>query len=141
MKLPSCVLVCTLFWTGWAPVATAESASGLPEHVKAMLKDAEEMVMHGGMGDARAIVHHCGEVTRHAEALLQELPPSGLHGKEAIPYLKEAIRYCEKVASIGDQVDPGVTLNPATKARAAAREAAKHLAVMEDSTTRSSARP
>ena len=34
----------------------------------AMMKDADEMVMHGGMGDTNAIVHHCGEVG-HFESL------------------------------------------------------------------------
>lgn len=34
---------------------------------------------------------------------------------------------------MGDKVDPGASLNPATKARAAAREAMKHLSAMRDS--------
>jgi hypothetical protein len=33
---------------------------------------------------------------------------------------------------MGDKVDPGASLNPATKARAAARDAAKHLAAIKD---------
>ncbi len=132
MKLLFLVLVLALSWTGLVPMASAGSVNDLQEHTKAMLKDAEEMVMHGGMGDAKAIVHHCGEVAKHAEALLRELPPADLHGKEAVPHLQEAIRHCQKVAGIGDRVDPGVTLNPATKARAAAREAAKHLSAVKD---------
>ena len=99
----------------------------------AMMKDAEEMVMHGGMGDTKAIVHHCGEASKHAEAILKALPPGDPHGKEALPYLLETIKQCQRVAELGDKVDPGASLNPATKARAAAREAVKHLAALKES--------
>lgn len=102
------------------------------ERAKAMVKDAEDMVAHGGMGDAKAIVHHCQEVTKHAEAILKTLPPADSHSKEATTHLQEAIRHCRRVASIGDKVDPGVTLNPATKARTAVREAAKHISALKD---------
>lgn len=98
----------------------------------AMMKDAEDMVAHGGMGDTKAIVHHCGEVAQHAEAILKALPPADPHSKEAQPHLQEAIKYCKRVAEIGDKVDPGVSLNPAIKARAAAREAVKHLAALKE---------
>jgi thioredoxin-like negative regulator of GroEL len=98
-----------------------------------MIRDAEEMVMHGGMGDGKAIVHHCAEVAKHAEAILNALPAADEHGKEAAPHLRDAIKYCKRVAEMGDKVDPGASLNPATKARAAAREAMKHLAAMKDS--------
>jgi len=97
-----------------------------------MLRDAEEMVMHGGMGDGKAIVHHCGEVANHAEAILKMLPLTDEHGKEAVPHLQEAIKQCKRVAEMGDRVDPGASLNPATKARAAAREAVKHLNALRD---------
>lgn len=100
---------------------------------KAMMRDAEEMVMHGGMGDGKAIIHHCGEVAKQAETILTMLPPADEHGKEAVPHLQEAIRHCKRVAEMGDRVDPGASLNPATKARAAAREAMKHLSAMKDS--------
>jgi len=99
---------------------------------QAMVKDAEDMVSHGGMGDAKAIVHHCQAVTNHAQAILKVLPPADAHGQAATPHLQEAIRQCQRVATFGGNVDPGVTLNPATKARAAARQAAKHLAAMRD---------
>ena len=108
------------------------SLKDMQEHVKAMVKDAEDMVAHGGMGDATAIVHHCHEVAKHAEAVLKALPPADTHGKAATPHLQEAIRQCQRVAILGDKVDPGVTLNPATKARSAVREAAKHLASLKD---------
>jgi len=98
----------------------------------AMMKDAEEMVMHGGMGDTKAIVHHCGEVSRQAEAILKALPPTDPHAKEALPHLLEAIKYCRRVTELGDGVDPGASLNPATKARGAAREAVKHLAALKE---------
>jgi hypothetical protein len=72
-------------------------------------------------------VYHCGEVAKHAEAILKALPLNDEHGKEAVPHLQEAIKQCQRVAEMGDKVDPGASLNPATKARAAAREAVKHL--------------
>jgi hypothetical protein len=99
----------------------------------AMMKDAEDMVAHGGMGDTKAIVHHCGEVSRHAGEIVKALPPTDPHGKEALPHLLEAIRQCQRVTELGDKVDPGASLNPAIKARAAAREAVKHLAALRES--------
>jgi hypothetical protein len=110
----------------------AESTKNIQDRGKAMLRDAEEMVMHGGMGDGKAIVHHCGEVTKHAEAILKALPLTDEHGKEAVPHLQEAVKQCKRVAEMGDKVDPGASLNPAAKARAAAREAVKHLMAMRD---------
>ncbi|MDF0677198.1 MAG: small metal-binding protein SmbP [Nitrospira sp.] len=111
----------------------AGQAQAIQEHGKAMLRDAEEMVMHGGMGDGGAIIHHCGEVTKHATAILGLLPKGDEHGQAAAPFLKEAITHCKRVADMGDKVDPGASLNPATKARTAAREAMKHLSAMKDS--------
>ncbi len=111
----------------------AGSPKDIQNQGKEMLKDAEEMVAHGGMGDAKAIVHHCAEVAKHAESILRALPSADEHGKEAAPHLQDAIKHCKRVAEMGDKVDPGASLNPATKARAAAREAMKHLAAMKDS--------
>lgn len=111
----------------------AGSPKAIQDQGKEMVKDAEEMVAHGGMGDAKAIVHHCAEVTKHAEAILKALSPADDHGKEAAPHLQDAIKHCKRVAEMGDKVDPGASLNPAAKARAAAREAMKHLAAMKDS--------
>jgi hypothetical protein len=99
----------------------------------AMIKDAEDMVAHGGMGDTKAIVHHCGEVSRHAEAIIKAMPPTDPHGKEALPHLLEAIKQCQRVTELGDKVDPGASLNPAIKARTAAREAVRHLAALRAS--------
>ena len=110
----------------------AESPKNIQDRGKAMLRDAEEMVMHGGMGDGRAILHHCGEVAKHAEAILKSLPPTDEYGREAVPHLQEAIKQCKRVAEMGDRVDPGASLNPAAKARAAAREAMKHLNALRD---------
>ena len=122
-----------LFLSVVTTLAQAGPPKDIQEHGKAMLLDAQEMVMHGNMGDAKAIVHHCGEVAKHADAILKALPPADEHGKEAAPHLQEAIKHCERVAQMGDKVDPGAALNPATKARAAAREAMKHLSAMKDS--------
>jgi hypothetical protein len=111
----------------------AESLKIIQDRGKAMLRDAEEMVMHGGMGDGKAILHHCGEVATQAEAILKSLPLTDEHGKEAMPHLQEAIKQCKRVAEMGERVDPGASLNPAVKARAAAREAMKHLKELRDS--------
>ena len=105
----------------------------LQEDANDLMKNAEEMMAHGGMGDTKAIVHHCGEVSKHAAAILKALPPADPHGKEAMPHLLEAIKQCQRVASLGDRVDPGASLNPAAKARAAARAAMKHLAAVRES--------
>jgi thioredoxin-like negative regulator of GroEL len=122
-------LVLGLLSTG---AAFAGSPKEIQEQGKAMVRDAEEMVAHGGMGDGKAIVHHCGEVAKQAQAILKALPAADEHGKEAAPHLEDAIKYCKRVAEMGDKVDPGASLNPAVKARAAAREAMKHLAAMKD---------
>jgi thioredoxin-like negative regulator of GroEL len=84
------------------------------------------------MGDGKAIVHHCGEVAKQAQAILKALPAADEHGKEAVPHLEDAIKFCKRVAEMGDKVDPGASLNPAVKARTAVREAMKHLAAMKD---------
>jgi hypothetical protein len=113
-------------------LAHAGSPKDIQDHGKAMVRDAEDMVMHGGMGDGKAILHHCAEVAKHAEAILRALPSTDEHGKAAAPHLQDAVKYCKRVAEMGDKVDPGASLNPATKARAAVREAMKHLAAMKD---------
>ena len=110
----------------------AGPSQAIQEHGKAMLRDAEDMVMHGGMGDGGAILHHCAEVAKHATAILGVLPKRDEHGQAAAPFLQEAITHCKRVADMGDKVDPGASLNPATKARAAAKEAMKHLSAMRD---------
>jgi len=120
------------FPNGASP-ARAESVKAIQERGQAMVRDAEDMVMHGGMGDGKAIVHHCSEAAKQAQAILTGLPPADEHGKEAAPHLQEVIKQCRRVAEMGDKVDPGASLNPATKARTAAREAMKHLMAMKDS--------
>jgi thioredoxin-like negative regulator of GroEL len=107
--------------------AGSGSAEEIQARGKAMVREAEDMVMHGGMGDGAAIVHHCAEVRKHAEAILKLLPSRDEHSQKAAPHLQDAIGYCQRVAEMGDKVDPGQSLNPAAKARAAAREALKHL--------------
>lgn len=116
----------------WAAPVLAGPPQAIQEHGKAMLRDAEEMVMHGGMGDGDAIRHHCAEVTKHATAILGVLPKGDEHGQAAAPFLQEAITHCKRVADMGNKVDPGASLNPAVKARAAAKEAMKHLSAMRD---------
>jgi hypothetical protein len=72
------------------------------------------------MGDAKAIVHHCGEAKRYAETLIKQLSLSDPHQTNAMTPLNEVIRQCNRVSDIGIHADPGQLLNPATKARAAA---------------------
>ena len=112
--------------------ASAGSVQEVQDQGRAMVRDAEEMVMHGGMGDGHAILHHCAEVAKQAQAILKALPTRDEHGKEAVPHLQDAIKHCTRVAELGDKVDPGASLNPAVKARAAAKEAMKHLLAMKD---------
>lgn len=82
------------------------------------------------MGGGGAILHHCAEVTKHAKAILNLLPKGDEHGQAAVPFLQEIITHWKRVAGMGDKVDPGASLNPATKARTAAREAKKRLSAM-----------
>ena len=91
------------------------------------MKNVEEMVAHGGMGDAKAIVHHCGEAARYAETIIKQLSASGSHRSDAVTSLNEVIRQCSRVSDIGIHADPGQLLNPATKARAAAQQSMKSL--------------
>ena len=135
MKMKSiqvCGMVVLSVMAGAALVSAGPPAD-IRDHGRAMLRDAEDMVAHGGMGDGKAIVHHCGEVAKHAEAILKLLPPTDEHAKEAAPHLQDAIKHCKRVAEMGDKVDPGASLNPGTKARRAAQEAMKHLSSMRDS--------
>jgi len=133
MRFKQALMVVVLSLFAVPSFVQAESPKNIQDRGKAMLRDAEEMVMHGGMGDGKAIVHHCGEVAKQAEAILKSLPLTDEHGKEAVPHLQEAIKQCKRVAEMGDKVDPGASLNPAAKARAAAREAMKHLNAIRDS--------
>ena len=107
--------------------AAEASSVNLQEQGDGLMKNVEEMVAHGGMGDAKAIVHHCGEATRFAETLITHLSRSGSHRADAVTSLKEVIRQCNRVSEIGIHADPGQLLNPATKARAAAQESMKSL--------------
>jgi hypothetical protein len=91
------------------------------------MRKVEEMVAHGGMGDAKAIVHHCGEATRFAETIIKHLSISDPHRGDAMISFNEVIRQCNRVSEIGIHADPGQLLNPATKARAAAWESMKSL--------------
>jgi hypothetical protein len=107
--------------------AAEPATASLLELGKDLLKNVEEMVAHGGMGDGKAILHHCGEATRIAEAIIVLIPPSDPHQADATASLKEVIRHCNRVSAIGVHADPGQLLNPATKARAAAQESMKLL--------------
>ena len=121
--------------TLWLPFVSDESTARASEPSSSILqvqgdglmKNVEEMVAHGGMGDSKAIVHHCGEATRYAETIIKHLSVSDPHRDDAMASLNEVIRQCSRVSNIGIHADPGVLLNPALKARAAARESVKLL--------------
>ena len=114
-----------------SPARAAEASSvSLQEQGKGLMKNVEEMVAHGGMGDAKAIVHHCGEATRFAERLIKQLSASDPHRADATTSLNEVIRQCNRVSDIGIHADPGQLLNPATKARAAAQQSIKLLGLV-----------
>jgi len=124
--------------TLWLPFVSEEkmarasepSTVSLQEQGKGLMKNVEEMVAHGGMGDAKAIVHHCGEATRIAETIIKQIPVSDPHRIEATTSLNEVIRQCNRVSDIGIYADPGQLLNPATKARAAAQQSMKSLGLI-----------
>lgn len=105
----------------------AEMDEKFHEQRDGLLQNAEDMVAHGGMGDAKAIIHHCGEAGRYAESLIKQVSASHPDRKETVVQLNEVIRQCKRVSEIGGQADPGLLLNPAVKARAAARSAIKSL--------------
>jgi hypothetical protein len=107
--------------------ASEQSSITLQEQGDGLMKNVEEMVAHGGMGDAKAIVHHCGEATRYAETIIKHLSVSDPHRVDAMTPLNEVIRQCSRVSDIGIHADPGSLLNPALKARAAAWESIKSL--------------
>jgi hypothetical protein len=107
--------------------AAEASSVNLQEQGDGLMKNVEEMVAHGGMGDAKAIIHHCGEATRIAKTLITHLSRSGSNRADAMTSLNEVIRQCSRVSDIGIHADPGQLLNPATKARAAAQESMKSL--------------
>jgi hypothetical protein len=107
--------------------ASEPSGASLQEQGDGLMKNVEEMVAHGGMGDAKAIVHHCGEATRYAETIIKHLSRSDPRQVDAMTPLNEVIRQCKRVSDFGIHADPGQLLNPATKARAAAWESMKLL--------------
>jgi hypothetical protein len=119
----------------WFPIVSDKNTAGAVEPASAslqeqgndLMKNVEEMVAHGGMGDGKAILHHCGEAARIAETIIKQIPVSAPHRIEATTSLNEVIRQCNRVSDIGIHADPGQLLNPATKARAAAQQSIKLL--------------
>jgi len=105
----------------------AEPDQSLKEAADGLRSNVEDMVAHGGMGDAKAILHHCGEATRYAEVLIKQLPTSQPGREEGVASLQDVIKQCKRVSEIGSHADPGVLLNPAIKARTAARTSVKAL--------------
>ncbi len=91
------------------------------------MKNVEDMVAHGGMGDAKAIVHHCGEATHYAKMLLAQLPEADPRRVNAVLPLNQVIEQCRRVSHFGVHADPGLLLNPAIKARSAARDSIESL--------------
>ena len=117
--------------TAYPARAIEPSDLNLQEQADGLMKNADEMLAHGGMGDAKAIVHHCGETTRYAEALIRRLLSVGGQQDDALTRLNEVVRQCDRVSAIGIHADPGLLLNPAIKARAAARESLKGLGLLK----------
>ena len=70
---------------------------------------------------------HCGEATCFAETIIKHLSQLDTHRADAMTPLNEVIRQCNPVSEFGIHADPGLLLNPATKARAAAWESMKSL--------------
>jgi len=91
------------------------------------MKNVEDMMAHGGMGDAKAIVHHCEAAAGDAEAILTQLPDSDPRRSQVLVPLTDVIQQCKRVSAAGVHADPGQLLNPASKASAAARASIKAL--------------
>ena len=108
-------------------VFAVEQSQSLNEAADGLRLNAEDMVAHGGMGDTKAIIHHCAETAQYAESLIKQLSKSHPGREEGIASLHDVIRHCKRVAEIGIHADPGVLLNPAIKARTAARASVKAL--------------
>ncbi len=108
-------------------VFAVEQGQSLNEAADGLRLNAEDMVAHGGMGDTKAIIHHCAETAQYAELLIKQLSRSHPGREEGVASLHDVIRHCKRVAEIGIHVDPGVLLNPAIKARTAARASVKAL--------------
>lgn len=126
------ILVSTAVLLSGEVVALAgEPSKNLQEQGTGLLQNIEDMVAHGGMGDAKAILHHCGEASRYAETIMKQLPRSHPGHEEGVASLNDVIKQCKRVAEIGVHADPGVLLNPAIKARTAARAALKTLGLVK----------
>lgn len=111
--------------------ASEPSTGSLQEQGDRLMKNVEEMVAHGGMGDAKAIIHHCGEATRIAETILAQVTGTDPSRGNAVTALKEVVQQCRRVSDFGIHADPGQLLNPAIKARTAARESIKSLGLKQ----------
>lgn len=128
LQMIGALMVATIVWGVLAlPVGATELNENFHEQRDQLLRNAEDMVAHGGMGDAKAILHHCGEAARYAESLIKEVSTTHPDREETVVPLNEVIRQCKRVSEIGEHADPGVLLNPAIKARAAARSAIRSL--------------
>src|SRR5512147_2940750 len=97
--------------TAYPARAIEPSDLNLQEQGDGLMKNVEEMLAHGGMGDAKAIVHHCEVATRHAESLIEQLSPSDSRRGDAMTPLNEVIPQCSRVSAIGIHADPGLLLN------------------------------
>jgi hypothetical protein len=102
----------------------------LQERGSALMKNVEDMMAHGGMGDAKAIVHHCEAAAGDADAILKQLPDSDPRRSQALVPLTDVIQQCKRVSAAGIHADPGQLLNPASKASAAARASIKALGLV-----------
>ncbi|HEX7766624.1 MAG TPA: hypothetical protein VF443_07910 [Nitrospira sp.] len=121
-------------FSGGLPVGLRTAHASEPtlqERGDALMKNVEEMMAHGGMGDAKAIVHHCGEAAGYAEAILKQLADSDPRRSQALAPLTDVIHHCKRVSDTGIHADPGQLLNPAIKARAAARASIKALGLVK----------
>lgn len=121
-------------FSGGLPVGLRTAHASEPtlqERGDALMKNVEEMMAHGGMGDAKAIVHHCGEAAGYAEAILKQLADSDPRRSQALAPLTDVILQCKRVSDTGIHADPGQLLNPAIKARAAARASIKALGLVK----------
>jgi len=127
------VVVATVLFGGmWPELNLVQAAEPtLQEQGDALMKNIEDMMGHGGMGDAKAIVHHCKVAAGYAEAMLKQIPASNRRLGQAQGPLMDIVHHCKRVTAIGAHADPGQLLNPASKAKAAARASVNALGLTQ----------
>ena len=106
---------------------SAASISEAKASAAEALRQADEMIAHGGKRNTKKIIDHAEAMVHQTEAALKTIPAGDSHAKKAAELFRDAINHAKKVLTMGEKQDPGMLLNPALKARTALRHGAKYL--------------